>query len=61
MGGFMNNDKFSVHSVYNHNGMSYKDTMREILQSEVLINGVLKQNNINLKVVNSCQKDKRSI
>ena len=56
----MNNDKFSVHSVYNHNGMSYKDTMRDILQSEVLINGVLKQNNINLKVVNSCQKDKRS-
>lgn len=57
----MNNDKFTVHSVYNHNGISFKDTMRNILQSEVSINGALKQKNINLKVVNSCQKDKRSV
>lgn len=61
MGGFMKNDKFTVHSVYNYNGISYKDTMRNILQSEVLINEVLRQKNINLQVVNSCQKDKGSI
>lgn len=61
MGGFMKNDKFTVHSVYNHNGISFKDTMRNILQSEVLINEVLRQKNINLQVVNSCQKDKGSI
>lgn len=57
----MKNDKFTVHSVYNYNGISYKDTMRNILQSEVLINEVLRQKNINLQVVNSCQKDKGSI
>lgn len=57
----MNNDKFTIHSVYNYNGISFKDTMRNILQSEVLINGVLRQKNINLQVVNSCQKDKGSI
>lgn len=57
----MKNDKFTVHSVYNHIGISFKDTMRNILQSEVLINEVLRQKNINLQVVNSCQKDKRSI
>lgn len=57
----MKNDKFTVGSVYNHNGISYKDIMRDILQSEVIINEVLRQKNINLKVVNSCHKDKRSI
>lgn len=61
MGGFMNNDKFTIHSVYNYNGISFKDTMRNILQSKVLLNGVLRQKNINLQVVNSCQKDKGSI
>lgn len=57
----MKNDKFTVHSVYYHNGISYKDTMCNILQSKVLLNGVLRQKNINLQVVNSCQKDKGSI
>ena len=61
MGGFMNNNKFTIHSVYNYNGISFKDTMRNILQSKVLLNGVLRQKNINLQVVNSCQKDKGSI
>ena len=57
----MNNNKFTIHSVYNYNGISFKDTMRNILQSKVLLNGVLRQKNINLQVVNSCQKDKGSI
>lgn len=57
----MNNDKFTVHSVYNYNSISYKDTMRNILQNEVLLNGVLRQKNINLQVVNSCHKEKGSI
>lgn len=57
----MKNDKLTVHSVFNPNGKSYAETMRKILQSEVLINGVLKQKNLNIEVVNSCQKDKRSI
>lgn len=57
----MKNDNFTVHSVYNHNGIAFAEIMRNILQSEVLINEVLEQKNLNLKVVNSCQKDKRSI
>lgn len=51
-----------VNAVYKNNGILFKDLMREILQSEVIINSILKSNNINLKVVDGCQKrEKRSV
>ena len=55
----MKNDNVRVNSVYKNNGISFKDLMREILQSEVIINSILKSNNINLKVVDSCQKQEK--
>ena len=56
----MKNSNIKINSVYKNNGISYADIMSEILQNEVLINNILRQENINLKVVNSCQiKDKK--
>ena len=52
----MKNSNIKINSVYKNNGISYADIMSEILQNEVLINNILKQENINLKEI----KEKRS-
>ena len=52
--------KYEIEYVYKNNGVSYKELMGKILQSEVILNGALKQKNLKMKVVSSCQKRKGS-
>lgn len=54
----MKSDKYEIEYVYKNNGVSYKELMGKILQSEVILNGALKQKNLKMKVVSSCQKEK---
>ena len=56
----MKSDKYEIEYVYKNNGVSYKELMGKILQSEVILNGALKQKNFKMKVVRSCQKRKGS-
>lgn len=56
----MKSDKYEIEYVYKNNGVSYKELMGKILQSEVILNGALKQKNLKKKVVSSCQKRKGS-
>ena len=56
----MKSDKYEIEYVYKNNGVSYKELMGKILQSEVILNGALKQKNLKMKVVSSCQKRKGS-
>lgn len=56
----MKSDKYEIEYVYKNNGVSYKELMGKILQSEVILNGALKKKNLKMKVVSSCQKRKGS-
>ena len=56
----MKSDKYEIEYVYKNNGVSYKELMGKILQSEVILNGALKQKNLKMKVGSSCQKRKGS-
>ena len=56
----MKSDKYEIEYVYKNNGVSYKELMGKILQSEVILNGALQQKNLKMKLVSSCQKRKGS-
>ena len=56
----MKSDKYEIEYVYKNNGVSYKELMGKILQSEVILNGALKQKNLKMKVVSSWKKRKGS-
>ena len=56
----MKSDKYEIEYVYKNNGVSYKELMGKILQSEVILNGKKKKKNLKMKVVSSCQKRKGS-
>lgn len=44
----MKSDKYEIEYVYKNNGVSYKELMGKILQSEVILNGALKQKNLKM-------------
>ena len=52
----MKEQNVKITPIYKNNGKSFKALMSEILQSEAILNSIFLSNNINLKVVNSCQK-----
>ncbi len=52
----MKNDNVKVNSAHKDKGISFKELMSKILKSKAIVNGILQNNNINLKVVDSCPK-----